>query len=269
LVANHWALDRPRPLPPRIQLVGPTENYTARAATRPPLPKHVTQWLAQAAGPVVYISLGTNVRPRATLISTLVAGMALAKDLYFLWDIREGMSDTIAELPDNVRAEESVDQLAVLASGHVAAFVSHCGLNSLHEAMHFAIPIVGLPFIADQLVSARIIEEVGVGRRLAPARLAAEEFAEAVGNVARSEAYREAARRVGRLAAAAGGAQLAADSLEVASDLGTRHLQMTQDGPAGRLWDVRLMFSLPLVGAAAALRHWLGSRSATPRPKAE
>jgi len=272
LVANHWALDRPRPLPPHIRLVGPTENYTALAASRAPLAEALQDWLSKK-DVVVYVSLGTNVRPQAAQVSSMIEGMRRLQDIHFLWDIREGMRPLLTDLPDNVRAEEWVDQLAVLASGRVSAFVSHCGLNSLHEALHFGVPIVALPYIADQLVSARIVEEAGVGRRLAPARLSSDDFAEAVDAVARGTAYREAARRVGRFAAGAGGAIAAADLLEMAATQGVGHLQMrNKDGIAGRLWDVYLVLSLPVLALVALLRLWLSSRgesSAVAKPKGE
>lgn len=46
---------------------------------------------------------------------------------------------------------------------NVIAFISHCGLFSILEAIHTATPVIGIPFMFDQFQDAQILYERGVG----------------------------------------------------------------------------------------------------------
>lgn len=63
--------------------------------------------------------------------------------------------------PTNCLVRSFVPQLAVL--GRVDVFLSHCGANSLHEALWAGVPILGVPVFGDQPDNARRLEENGWG----------------------------------------------------------------------------------------------------------
>jgi len=249
-VLSHWGLDRPRPMPSNVVLVGPVEDYQALAAARPELQKEVSLFLAegrQQGAKTLYISFGTNVQPRRETLGELAAAMSQVGEngIRFLWDIgREDVEDLFGDSHslDHVLFAKGVDQLAVLAGGAVDGFVSHCGLNSVHEAMHFGVPILALPFLGDQLVAARLVEERGAGLRLNVARLSSAPLADAMRAIAFDENghFKSSARRVGGLGRLAGGAKLAADNIEAVALHGSTHLQTIRDQHegSGRLWDV-------------------------------
>ena len=55
----------------------------------------------------------------------------------------------VAELErPGVRVERWVDQAAVLRESD--AFITHCGLNSVHEACLHGVPMISRPFFSDQ-----------------------------------------------------------------------------------------------------------------------
>lgn len=175
MVLTHWGLDRPRPLPPRAVLVGPVEDYAAKLQQLPELGRHVDEWIQADNASIVYISFGTNVRPKEKVVRTLLeAAEGLQDDFRFIWDAREEEVEASifaakahsAALPANVLFAAGVPQLRVLASGRISIFVTHCGLNSVHEALHFGVPMLGLPFVGDQMVTARLIVENGAALRL-------------------------------------------------------------------------------------------------------
>ncbi|CAE7897565.1 unnamed protein product, partial [Symbiodinium microadriaticum] len=175
VVLTHWGLDRPRPLPPRAVLVGPVEDYAAKLQQLPELGRHVDEWIQADNASIVYISFGTNVRPKEKVVRTLLeAAEGLQDDFRFIWDAREEEVEASifaakahsAALPANVLFAAGVPQLRVLASGRISIFVTHCGLNSVHEALHFGVPMLGLPFVGDQMVTARLIVENGAALRL-------------------------------------------------------------------------------------------------------
>lgn len=55
-------------------------------------------------------------------------------------------------------------QLEVLAHRAVGCFITHCGWNSMMEAISFGMPVVGMPQFCDQTTNAHFVEHVwGVG----------------------------------------------------------------------------------------------------------
>jgi glucuronosyltransferase len=53
-------------------------------------------------------------------------------------------------------------------SGHpkTKAFISHVGLNSLNEAIHFGVPVIAVPFFGDQTYNTAIVNHRGIGVQL-------------------------------------------------------------------------------------------------------
>lgn len=91
-------------------------------------------------------------------------------------------NDSLPNLPNNVVIKKWVPQQDVLgkwphykttfnefetnfslAHPKVKVFFSQCGLQSTEEAVARGVPIVGIPFIADQELNAKRLEENGVG----------------------------------------------------------------------------------------------------------
>lgn len=265
VVLTHWGLDRPRPLPPRAVLVGPVEDYAAKLQQLPELGRHVDEWIQADNASIVYISFGTNVRPKEKVVRTLLeAAEGLQDDFRFIWDAREEEVEASifaakahsAALPANVLFAAGVPQLRVLASGRISIFVTHCGLNSVHEALHFGVPMLGLPFVGDQMVTARLIVENGAALRLHVPNLEVAPTQEALRRLT-APSFRQHAAAAGRIGRHAGGAALAADALLMAQH-GVGHLQMLveREPHAGRLWDVGLVILAPcvLLAAFAGLR---------------
>lgn len=63
--------------------------------------------------------------------------------------------------------KEWVEQLGVLSHEAVTGFLSHCGWNSVIESIYAGVPVLGMPFMAEQHINARFVaEEVGVGLRV-------------------------------------------------------------------------------------------------------
>jgi len=66
---------------------------------------------------------------------------------------------------DSIPSEEAIilpwcNQLEVLESDEIGCFVTHCGLNSVIEAICLGVPMVAMPQWTDQPTNAKFVEDV-------------------------------------------------------------------------------------------------------------
>ncbi|XWS31162.1 hypothetical protein CRYUN_Cryun23aG0053400 [Craigia yunnanensis] len=91
---------------------------------------------------------------------------------YFLWVVRETEE---AKLPNNFIEETSekglvvtwCPQLEVLSHESIGCFLTHCGFNSVLEALSLGVPMLAMPQWTDQGTNAKHVEDVwGIGIRV-------------------------------------------------------------------------------------------------------
>ncbi|KAH0731260.1 hypothetical protein KY289_002448 [Solanum tuberosum] len=107
----------------------------------------------------------------AEQIQEIAKGLELSNTC-FLWVTRQNVIEHLAGLEDRVKnraliVKEWVDQNEVLNHKSNKGFLSHCGWNSILESICTKVPILALPFMAEQHLNARMVtEEIGVGLRI-------------------------------------------------------------------------------------------------------
>jgi MGT family glycosyltransferase len=149
---------------------------------------------------IIYMSLGTVYNNNLFIFGTLIEAMRkLDKRSQIKVIISMGDSGLAAfrekfangELnDDNILLRAKVPQLEVLKRADL--FITHCGMNSASETIKYAVPIIGVPIEGDQLiVSRRLCDELGIGIRLEPIKITADELADAIDRVLSDEIYRE------------------------------------------------------------------------------
>ena len=69
--------------------------------------------------------------------------------------------DGLGEIPNNFTVKNHVDQISVLQIADV--FVTHCGMNSVSEALYNGIPLVLFPQTAEQKGVANRVKELNAG----------------------------------------------------------------------------------------------------------
>ncbi|KNA21496.1 hypothetical protein SOVF_042680 [Spinacia oleracea] len=121
-------------------------------------------------GSVVYVALGSEFVPSQDDITELALGLELSM-LSFFWALPK-QATTQIELPNGFE-ERTRDQglvwknwapqSKILAHDSVGAFLTHCGWSSIIEGLQFGRPLVMLPFVLDQGINARVMEEKKVG----------------------------------------------------------------------------------------------------------
>ncbi|KAF6161171.1 hypothetical protein GIB67_007812 [Kingdonia uniflora] len=128
-------------------------------------------WLnTREPGSVVYVSFGSMAVLGDEQMEELAWGLRDSNS-YFLWVVRSTEEE---KLPCKFLEETSEKglvvnwspQLNVLAHPAVGCFVTHCGWNSVLEALSLGVPMVGLPQWSDQPTNAMLVEDIwGVGVR--------------------------------------------------------------------------------------------------------
>ncbi|VAI01867.1 unnamed protein product [Triticum turgidum subsp. durum] len=214
--------------PKKVFLVGPrraarSDVTVTGAAER----DSILQWLdGQAAGSVVYACFGSTCGLSADQLKELGAGLR-ASGKPFLWVIpaaTEGTKqhDERASGHGMVVAGRWAPQAEILAHRAVGGFVSHCGWNSVLDAVCAGVPLATWPLRAEQFLNeALLVDVLRVGVRVrevgskadVEAVVPADKVASAVGKLMDGGADEAAARRVrvrelgvaGRAAVAEGG----------------------------------------------------------------
>ncbi|KAK7307021.1 hypothetical protein VNO77_39713 [Canavalia gladiata] len=142
----------------------------------------VLSWLDrfQEEGSVLYVCFGSQKLLKKEQMEALAFGLERS-ETRFVWVVKapstpeqkkegyslvpEGFEDRVSGRGIVVR--DWVPQVAILGHRVVGGFLSHCGWNSVMEAMVAGVAILGWPMEADQFLNARLlVEDRGVAVRV-------------------------------------------------------------------------------------------------------
>ena len=112
--------------------------------------------------PIVYISLGSIISNRGFCKECIRAFGN--KELSVILNTGKIDPTSLGEIPDNIYAYSFVPQIEVLE--HAKVFLTHCGMNSVNEALCAGVPMVAMPFLNDQLENAKQIVNMGLGKKV-------------------------------------------------------------------------------------------------------
>ncbi|MFJ4185367.1 macrolide family glycosyltransferase [Kitasatospora sp. NPDC089509] len=173
-------------------------------------------WQPPASGrPVLLVSLGSVFTDQPEFFRSCLDAAARL-DWHTVIAIGRHIDPaTLGRLPEHVEVHVSVPQLDVLAAA--SAFVTHAGMGSVLEALHFGVPMVAVPQMAEQRVNAARLAQLGLGVHLPRERADATALAEAVRQVSRDPAVAAAVATMQADVRASGGATAAADVVESAA----------------------------------------------------
>ncbi len=185
-------------LPPCFHYVGPYFRRTESSATFP--------FERLDGRHLVYAALGTTLDVDAGVWTSIAQACAPLGVQLVIASPR-----TPPGLPGDPVVVHYAPQEALLA--RAALFITHAGLNSALEGLAHGVPMLAVPFVADQMgVAARIVYRgvglsQGMDRRSGPMGVA-------VARLLNDGGYRERSRTIANVIQASGGAERAAEIIE-------------------------------------------------------
>jgi len=117
----------------------------------------------------------------------------------------------LGAVPQNFLLAPYVPQLEVLQ--RTSVFVTHGGMNSMMESLYFGVPVVVVPQIIEQEMTAQRCAGLGLGVALDPNNLTAETLRAAVEEVHQTPSFREHVQAMQQTVREAGGYQRAVDAI--------------------------------------------------------
>lgn len=167
-------------------------------------------------GRKVYISLGTITHLDDDFYGAAFAAFADYPAQFILSAGRNTDIGQLGPVPENFIVRHYVPQLEVLQ--RVEAFVTHGGMNSVHEGLIYGVPEVVVPQQFEQLLNGKRVAETGSGLLLGKerpyGRVTAQELRQALDAVLNEPQYRRNAERMGKTLAEAGGYRRAVEEIE-------------------------------------------------------
>jgi MGT family glycosyltransferase len=189
-------------LPENVKLVGWTwqENATDES------------FVHDSPRPLIYISLGTVANENLAFFQTCVS--ALADSPYDVLISTGGRFniEQFGAIPDNIMIKAWVPQTQVLQQAGL--FITHGGLNSVHEGLYCGLPLLVVPQQAEQTFNGMRVAELGAGLMLKPDEVTETLLRERVRLLLSDTAYSTAADRLSQSLRDAGGVERGADEIE-------------------------------------------------------
>ncbi|XP_049762217.1 UDP-glucosyltransferase 2-like [Schistocerca cancellata] len=196
LLNTHWTTGGAVPLLPNVVEVGGLHIEQPQ-----PLPQELEQFLSGSREGVVYVSFGSLIAfhtlPLDKMRAVLEALSGLEQRVLLRCDASQLPAGV--RLPGNVRASRWLPQVDILAHDRVHAFVTHGGMHSVLEAVHFGVPLVGFPLFGDQKLTMNRLQTLGVAIQQDYLHLTAQSFGVALRSLVNNTRYRERAKQLSRL----------------------------------------------------------------------
>lgn len=158
-------------------------------------------------GKKVYISLGTINNLNLDFYKTVFAAFADYPAQFILSAGKNTDLTQLGPIPANFIVRNYVPQLDVLQ--HVDAFITHGGMNSVHEGLYYGVPEIAVPHHLEQLLNGKRVAETQTGILLGDqppyGRVTAPELRQALDEVLYQPHYRQNAECMGKTLRDAGG----------------------------------------------------------------
>lgn len=204
----------------------PTQHYIGPMLlpNRPPLPEDLLSWINNNEPhlPLIYVSTGTLTR-MSTDITDII--LSLTQHYRLVWVRTDNVSEE-SKSPhktNRIYVTQWIEQRSLLQNPSVQLVIFHCGVNSVHEALYYGIPVLCIPQGGDQYNNGFRIQSQGLGISIRPNELTIDKLHTSVDDLLNKQEYKRNLFRVKRLLREGGGAKKGADLVELYASVGYDH----------------------------------------------
>lgn len=186
-----------------------SESFTDKYAFVGPSIRPVKEPFRKQKDKLIFISMGTVNNDLLPLYQSCISAL---ENTNYQIVVSVGHQVDLKKLQckaDNISIYPSVDQIAVLEKADL--FITHCGMNSVNEALYFGVPLLMLPQTAEQRGVARRVEQLGAGTLLKNHNVKV--IHESVSSLLNSEAYYTNATNISKSFRKCSGARGAAQKI--------------------------------------------------------
>ncbi|XP_052744250.1 UDP-glucosyltransferase 2-like [Bicyclus anynana] len=180
---SHISMNIPIRLPANVITIG---GYHIKPNIKP-LPENLQKVMDKAKDGVIYFSMGTNLRSNHfpdQVKQDLLKMFGKLKQTV-IWKFEEDLPNR----PNNVHIVQWAPQQSILAHPNCLLFITHGGLLSTTETVHFGVPIIGIPVFADQYVNVGRAVKKGFAQRVDLSYSLAVDLEKAIRNVLFDSSY--------------------------------------------------------------------------------
>ncbi|XP_018561584.1 uncharacterized protein LOC108903775 [Anoplophora glabripennis] len=158
-----------------------------------PLAEEIQSQLDNAKEGAIYVSFGTNVNARmANSVITVI--LEALGELPYRVLLKADLK--LEKTPRNVVTHKWLPQQDILRHPNLKLFVTQGGLQSLQEAVYNAVPLVGIPFLGDQIANVNRMVKKGYGLKLNKNDVTRESIKRVVLEVMNNPKYSEKVREL-------------------------------------------------------------------------
>jgi MGT family glycosyltransferase len=161
--------------------------------------------------PLIYISLGTVINRNPDFYRRCIRALG-GMDVQVVMSTGRAVSqDDLGDIPANFIVRSYVPQLEILQ--RAAVFITHAGMNSVHEGLYHAVPLILAPQQTEQRLVANRVVELGAGLLLSSRAPSPSAIQQAVRRVLHEPQFCQRAAIIGESLRSAGGEVRAADEI--------------------------------------------------------
>ncbi|XP_053674154.1 UDP-glycosyltransferase UGT5-like [Anopheles nili] len=195
LVNSHPVINFARPYVPNMVPIG---GAHIRPLENTGFSQDVINWVEKAQGGVVYFSVGTNIRSAdfpEQLRDAFTGAFGRLSQVLVIWKWENA---TLPKQSGNVIVGPWMPQQQLLAHPNVRLHITHGGLLSMMETVHYGKPILGLPLAGDQEILVNRAVEAGYGLKLDYRNITEDQVLDAINQMLEDSSFRQASMRASR-----------------------------------------------------------------------
>jgi len=162
--------------------------------------------------PLIYVSLGTLNNDDLAFFKNCIQAF-IGTDYYVILSTGNRIQpDAFGSLPENMAVYGWVPQTEVIK--RAALFITHAGLNSIHDGLYFGVPLLLIPQQFEQYINAKRVVELGAGLILTSDQANVDSIRTNATRLLTDSHFKEEAKRIGETFRTAGGMSRAVDEIE-------------------------------------------------------